>query len=227
MKRSNWVARPALVLSALLSASVGYAVTPGQIDTFQDGTTMGWSMGANAPTAVTHVATGGPAGTGDGFIRVVADGSGPSGRMVFFNDDARWLGDYQAANITAIAMDLRNMSNTAMTIRVAFRDGTTSGAPTAISTLGLLLPANSAWTHAVFPVTAANLSFLNGATQSVLQSPVDIRILHVSTATYPGPFISASLGVDNIQAIPEPASVVLMLVGGLLVLGWATTRSRT
>jgi hypothetical protein len=147
--------------------------------------------------------------------------------MVFFNDDARWLGDYQAANITAIAMDLRNLSNSAMTIRIAFRDGTTSAAPTAISTLGLALPANSAWVHAVFPISAASLTLLNGATQAILQSPVDLRILHAPGANYPGPFINATLGVDDIQAIPEPSTVVQLLAGLALVCGWIAVRHRS
>ena len=62
----------------LLFTPAGRAVTLDQLDNFQDGTPMGWTNGGLAPT-VTNISTGGPAGAGDRFIRVTADGNGAGG----------------------------------------------------------------------------------------------------------------------------------------------------
>src|SRR3712207_4557029 len=44
------------------------AVTLGQVDTFQDGSTMNWQEGGNSPNPPTNVASGGPAGAGDRYL---------------------------------------------------------------------------------------------------------------------------------------------------------------
>ncbi len=97
-------------------------VVVGQTDTFQDGTTRNWG-GAPPPNQPVNVPTGGPAGTGDAFLRITSTGTGAAGsRMVTFNDQ-QWSGGhaYDPA-VTGIAMDLENLGSTPLIIRVAFQD---------------------------------------------------------------------------------------------------------
>jgi hypothetical protein len=105
MNRNVWAI---IVFSAaqLIFADASSAIAVGQIDNFQDGTTSNWSNGNIIGTvSVTNIATGGPAGAGDRYIQVTADGSTSGGKLTSFNRD-QWLGDYVAAGITAIDVDL-------------------------------------------------------------------------------------------------------------------------
>src|SRR3954464_8933202 len=92
------------ILPWLCFAAAACAVTNGQIDTFQDGTTMGWSNGL--PANLVNIDTGGPGGAGDRFLTLSADGTqGHGGRLTTFNLQ-QWLGNYVAQGITAIEIDL-------------------------------------------------------------------------------------------------------------------------
>lgn len=220
------IAGVGLLLIAFLHAGYASAVSVGQIDTFEDGTIMGWTMGPNRTgSPVSNVASGGPGGAGDNFLQVVS-GSNGFPRLTVFNDDARWLGDYVAANITAITMDLRNLGATDVSIRIALRGGLGSFAMTALSNAAVQLPAGGAWTKARFSVQPADLIFEDGATASLLSNPVDLRIFHAVNGAYPGGVITASLGIDNVQAVPEPGLAVQLIAGTALVCGWAALRRR-
>ena len=78
---------------------------------------------------VTNISTGGPAGAGDHYIQLTADGSNSGGKLTAFNRD-QWLGDYLAAGVTAIEVDLLNQSAVTLSIRLAFKNGPgSSGVP--------------------------------------------------------------------------------------------------
>src|SRR5262245_56936248 len=109
----------ALAAGLLLPAPGPAQVIVGQIDTFEKGTTLGWSQGT---TNNLSIVTGGPGGASDHFLRMISDGAGTGGRLSMFNT-AQWLGNYIAARVTAIAMDLRNFGTTPLTIRIAFMEG--------------------------------------------------------------------------------------------------------
>src|SRR6187402_2819642 len=106
-----------LTVSLFWAARSARAIVPGQIDTFEDGTLMGWANGV--PEYLTNV-TGGPGGPGDHYLRLIADGVGQGGRLTTFNIN-QWLGNYIAASVTAIALDLRNEGATSLSIRLAFK----------------------------------------------------------------------------------------------------------
>ena len=61
----------------LLQSGAARAISVGQIDTFGDSTIQGWRMGVPTVTDshMTNIADGGPAGAGDNFLQVVADGT--------------------------------------------------------------------------------------------------------------------------------------------------------
>ena len=85
---AQWARSISVVFRALLLAvactGAHAAVLAGQIDTFEDGTSMGWFFGGGPlgipATPAANVGSGGPAGAGDAFMRVDAlGGAGPRG----------------------------------------------------------------------------------------------------------------------------------------------------
>lgn len=202
----------ASALAALLALPAG-AVSLGTIDSFSGGVTAGWTGGGNNPNPPTGVASGGPAGAGDGFLRIGTSGApGPGGRLVAISG-ALWAGDYSAAGITGITMDVNNLGATDLNLRLYFEGG---GAP-AYSLQAVQVPAGSGWVPVQFNVLGSALS---GSATTTLASVADFRLFHNPLAGGPqgAPFVSASLGIDNVTAVPEPGAGLLMALGlaGLL-----------
>src|SRR4051812_18954801 len=93
------VSRRAVALGVVVMAAVMFAmpiralatVTQGQVDDFEDGTLVNWHMGPNNPVPESNVASGGPAGANDNFMKLVSTGTGGAGgKMVVFNDAQQW-----------------------------------------------------------------------------------------------------------------------------------------
>jgi len=203
------------------------AAVPIGVDTFQDGTTENWlvnllGMGPLAPLPA-NIPTGGPAGAGDAFMQLTSlGGVGDGSRLVAINL-AQWSGDYLAAGVSAIKMDVINLGTTDLSLRVLFEAvGPMGPTDVAASTNPVLLAAGSGWTSAVFPILPENLTAIEGAVTNALSHTVAFRIFSSPSATFPPPPIAARLGVDNIQAVPEPASALLLLIG----LGGVSIRQR-
>jgi hypothetical protein len=209
-----------LSLATLLFAASGIgaarAVVLGQIDTFESGTTLGWAAGLTQPI----VNTGGPSGESDNFLQLTADGSGSSGKLTVFNR-AQWLGDYISQGITGIDLDLENLGATPLTIRLAFKSSTANGAPSYLSA-GFTLPADATWHHATFTLSAATMTALGSpaAFDTFCSSGIaEMRIINEAGATNSnGDTVTSTLGVDNIQAVPEPNPTTLALLTLLLLL---------
>ena len=149
----------ALVALALAAqAPVSRAIVPGQIDTFQDGSTASWGDPA---ANTTNIASGGPAGVGDRYIQVVSGTFGGGPRLVTFND-SQWLGNYLSAGVSEVRMDLRNFGPNPLPIRIAIREFSAgSTTPGYSSTTPFFLPADGLWHSASFLLDAANLTPLN------------------------------------------------------------------
>ena len=210
-----------LLFAALFFARPANALVLGQIDDFEDGTTMGWANGV--PGALVNIDTGGPAGVNDNFLQLTADGVGAGGRLTTFNLD-QWLGNYIGQGVTTIEIDLRNQGATSLSIRLAFKSQNMPNVPGYLSA-PMLLPIGSGWQHFSVSLAAANLIAIGGpaAYNTFFSSGVgDVRIIHeVGATTLNGDFIVGQLGIDNIHAVPEPATTALV-AGGLLIL--AATR---
>jgi hypothetical protein len=206
VKMSSRLAGILLLWAAcLLQPTVSSAVTRGQIDDFQDGTTQGWQVG-DAGTPPLNVADGGPAGAGDHYLLLTATGGVlQNSKLAVFNQ-IQWAGNYLAAHVNAISMWVNNLGASDLALRLYVADGTARApANAAISTLPVLLPAGSGWTAVLFPITPADLTLTSGpgsSVQTALTSAVQLRILHNPNPTTPSsaPAVAASLGVDNIQA---------------------------
>src|SRR5207244_2371895 len=135
------------------------AVVNGQIDTFEDGTRMGWSNGV--PENLVNIDTGGPAGAGDNFLQLSANGSQSyGGRLTTFNLQ-QWLGNYVAQGVNAIEIDLRNQGATTLSIRLAFKAQNLMNSPGYLSAPINLQP-GSGWQHFTISIAQANMIAVGG-----------------------------------------------------------------
>ncbi|MEP6685563.1 MAG: hypothetical protein ABJB22_02195 [Verrucomicrobiota bacterium] len=211
----------AVVFALLLVVRPAGAVVVGQVDDFQDGTTDGWTNGGMAPPVV-NIATGGPAGAGDRYMQLTADGSGPGSRLTTFNFQ-QWIGNnYVTAGVTALSIDLLNQSSVTLSIRFAFQADAVNGAPGYLST-AMLLPVGSGWQHFTIAITQASLIAVGGP--APFNTFYDngngwMRIINeAGTSNLNGDIVVGQLGIDNIRAVPEPTTTVIVAAGLLFFAG--------
>ena len=210
----------AVILLMHLFADSSRAVTLGFKNDFEDATTQGWANGSSAPDPG-NINTGGPLGASDNFLRVVSDNSGSGGKLTTFNNSASWLGNYLLAGVTSLEMDFKNFGTSALTMRIAFKSGTGGSAtPGYATTIGVVVPADGEWHHVSFLISASAMTGINSpaAFNTFMTNPGQLRILHSANPSITGDNITANLGVDNIVAVPETASgMLLVCAGGILL----------
>lgn len=224
----------AVMVAAAAMASPAGAVSVGEIDTFS-GSIEAWfagggPMGATPPNSPRLESGGGPGGAADPYLRISANGNaGGEGSRLAAMNASQWAGDYLAAGITAIEMDVNNFGPSDITLRLLFEDPTT-GPPlnVAATTFGEVLPANSGWRRVQFAIAPGDLTAVDGNATAALTGTTILRLFHNGTANFPPNPIAADLGVDNISAVPEPAAMTSMLAGlGLLgVSTWIRRRRK-
>ncbi len=208
-------------LAVFLSAASAFGVVIGQNDTFQDGLD-NWQGGVGGFAVAP---TGGPAGAGDQYLQLSSGASPLPPRMTGFND-SQWLGNFTAAGVTAVAMDLLNSGTTSLSMRVAIREGTgSSTTPGYASTTPFILPPDGLWHHTVFNLNAASLTGFNSPQPLTvdLANVKDFRILDSAAPSGIGDMVTAQVGVDNVTAVPEPSALVLIVIAVPFV--WRRTRS--
>ena len=237
-KRATVPGIAVLLSLLLLQSGVVRAISVAQIDDFEDGTLQGWRMGIPSVTTshMINIADGGPTGDGDNFLQVVADGTiVQGGRMTFFNR-LQWTGNYTAAGITAIAMDLKNFSSSeALNMRLAIDGGT----GTSINRTGgvfatsasISLDSGSGWTRAVFSLLPGDLTSVSSPgghttgndVQATLANVLELRLLNSAAPDWNGLPVTATLGIDNIHGVPLPPALALFASGLVVIL---TTRRK-
>ena len=207
-----------LWVCCLVSPGIAFAVTYGQIDTFEDGSTQDWTVALGGfgphPAPPQNISTGGPAGADDNFLLLTAiGGNGPGSRLTVINP-AQWGGNYLAAGVTAISMDVKNLGFSDLALRLLFEDPV-GGPPTnvAVSTNSILVPAGSDWITVAFPITALDLTALEGDVTAALTNATETRLFHNLAAGFPGSAVVSQLGVDNIAAVPAPPAALLLTTG--------------
>ena len=204
-----------LLFGSLVCAAcpiAAFGINAGQVDNFQDGSLANWTSGGGGAGQV-NVATGGPSGANDRFIQIASGATPLAPRLLMFND-TQWIGNYLAAGVTQVAIDLLNSGAAALPIRIAIREGTGgSTTPGYSSTNPFNLPSDGAWHHAVFLLDAADLTAVNSPQPLAtdLASVKDFRVLSAAAPSTIGDMLTAQIGIDNITAVPEPASALLML----------------
>ncbi len=214
---------PILSLFLLCLSSSALAILPDQIDDFQtDGNIANWTGGNQVPPAPAHVANGGPGGLGDGFLQI-----GVSGFHLGTYNTAQWAGDYIAAGVTSIELDVNRIAGPDdISLRILLFG---PGGTWASANLVPVLPTGN-WQHISFGLDAADLVYVPGSLKvpdgtgvlaDTLANVERLLIRHDSAVpTVPGnhpPHISATLGIDNITAVPEPSTISLLFVGASLL----------
>jgi hypothetical protein len=194
-----------IVACFMIVASPVFAIAPGQVDDFENGTEMDWAEGFFSPNPPGNIPTGGPAGNGDAYIQNVSTGqfSTAGGRMVMFNQ-IQWAGNYVSAGVASIRMQVANFGATPLTIRIAIQGGSTRYG----STNGFALPADGVWREATFNLNADGMSLIAGVASlnTVLSNVSTLRIMsRASGPGWEGDTIAGTLGVDNITATAPSA----------------------
>lgn len=206
----------AFVLLSELAAAPALAITLGQIDDFQDGTTQGWG-GNSAPT---NVASGGPDGAGDRYLQVSSANFHLGARNLL-----QWTGDYLAEGVTELVFDLKNFGTNKVELRVSvFGPGGTF-----TSTDETVLTGGSGWVSASFSLSEAELTRTQGTgtLDQTLAGVTTLLLRHDPDPISPpgqANLVTATLGIDNVTALPEPD--LPLLVPAVLAALAATPRAR-
>lgn len=180
------------------------AITLGQVDTFENGVNQGWSSGTVEPG-------GGPGGSSDAFLQVSSNGSPGNSILSTTNTSSRWTRDYASAGVTAIEADLLNLGAVELDMRLLLM---ASNYGDFTSTQAFVLPPDGQWHHVRFGLSASDLTWGGAATGNLNGALhyVDTLILrHQSGAPlgiYQNTPIFSQLGIDNVQATPEPLSLL-------------------
>jgi len=201
----------AVALVVLLSGtSVDASVTLGQSDSFSTSDTLGWTMGFNQIIPPAVVSTGGPQGVSDGYLQIVSTGGGSANsKLVMFNQ-IQWTGDFIAAGVTRINLDMANFGTNALSMRVAIQDNFGSDFS---STIPVPLAADGHWHSASFDMSPSAFTQTQGSSTAThaLSNVGDLRLLSSANPSFFGDTIAATVGFDNITAVPEPG------VGGVIL----------
>ncbi len=203
------------ILALGLTSSASASLVLGQIDDFENGTLMNWGGGASRSNQL-----GGPGGAGDRYLSVTSSGGGgPGSRLATFND-FQWAGDYISAGITGLTMDLKNFSDQELHMRLFLLFG--SGGEFT-STNAIILAPNSDWQSVYFGLTASDMTAVDGGVDLDLSLSNLPRLMIRHQDGEPGgigspPSIAATLGIDNIMAVPEPSTLGLLGIGVLVLI---------
>jgi hypothetical protein len=192
------------MIAALVLApgTLAHAITLGQVDTFSSGLEDWWGY-----SSYQVLPDGGPAGASDAYLYNIS--ANPGGWLTVVNQSDRWRGNYTGSGVTALQVDLINLGSSELEVR-AYIAGAREGGSFA-SSVSYILPPDGEWHHVTFGITAADLAwFPPGGGGSVWA--VSFRHLVSISDVGRGTTIMGSWGLDNITAVPEPASLMLLAV---------------
>ena len=190
------------------------AVTPGQVDNFQTPGVADWATGFSA--TATHIPDGGPGGDGDGYLELKRDSFA---FHLTTKNTSQWTGDYSTANVSALGIDLNPIfvpvgaENPGGILGIRLVILGPGGAFTSTNPT-ILTPG---WNNYVFEF--ADMMFLPGSGNDwpgggtlVLDDTLaavsrvlirnDPDAIPTDIGDHP-PHILATLGIDDVRALPE------------------------
>ena len=204
------------IASFAVSASTCIAeISVGHVDNFQDGTTQHWRLGQTGGTVPNSVEDEGPLGVGD-YALYFASGSFPlPPRAAVINESdqgfpgpGNWQGNWTAAGVTQISLDVRNGGTLPNTGTLTLRLGISGpGPPSSFGevyiTDGVSVPRDNNWHSLVFDVLAADFQPVGIGTDvnAALAAVTQFRIIHQPGEDFRGELEPAEFYLDNIRAI--------------------------
>jgi hypothetical protein len=195
-------------------------ITVGHVDDFQDGTTQHWRIGQPNPFPK-NVANSGPLGMGDHALFTTNTQMGSRHLLVVLNEDnqqfpgpANWEGDWTAAGVTQVSLDVRNpgttlgASNLTMRLGIAGPGGASVAGDVYI-TAGQTVPPDNNWHSLTFGVQASDFIAVGSGTDipAALEDVTQFRIFSNPLEEFPGSGAPNEFYLDNIRAIGPPATV--------------------
>ncbi len=185
-------------------------ISLGQMDDFEDSSTQGWVIGTPATNDPTNVSE-----NGNGFLRYTASGGGPGSRMVIYNSESQWNGNFVDAGVTSVLADIRNPGGTNLNLRLAFSDGGLPNGTWFASSNAVVVAAGSDWTPVEFSIGESDLQQVNGTKSytEILGNVQQMRVLSSTSPNFRGDVMAGTLEIDNITAVPEPSGFLLAAFG--------------
>ena len=167
---------------------------------------------------------GGPGGGSDHFLKVSSGSFGGDVRLITHND-AQWLGNYTTAGVTEITAELMNLGSLAIPIRAVIRESDGGSSTPGYASAPFTLAPDGQWHLATFSLTTGMSGFNSPQSLATdLANVEDFRILSSVNPSGIGDAISASIGIDDITAVPEPSTLVLGALGMLGIGSFLTRR---
>jgi hypothetical protein len=141
--------------------------------------------------------------------------------MTMFNT-SQWRGDYLSEGVTAIAADAINLGVEPLHLRIAVQAGTNVW----VSRDAWELSPGAPWQPVHFSLAQSSLRLVTpgpapievpGMPPAAFSNVTQLRIISsFEGLSDSGDILSGTLGVDNIRAVPEPASACGWLAGIVL-----------
>lgn len=188
------------LIGVLWLPSLAGAIMSGEFDDFQSGSLESWTSGPTNPNPPVNQDDLGPLGAGDRALLLAANGSvGAGGKLVAINA-TQWTGDYLAAGVTEIELDLLNLSDQALTVRLAVKSGVSAFA--SVDEVMLAAGADT-YTRASLSLRAEDLVPIEGGGNAVttLGNVTELRILHSVLPDLRGDVVVGQLAIDNVLAV--------------------------
>ncbi len=213
----------------LLCVSTSWSITVGQTDDFEDGTTQSWAWGRTGFGGPEVVSDGQPAENLYLQNESFGGSDAPGSRMAIINRE-QWTGDFIGAGVTAIRLDAINLGpNFAfedMTLRLGFSsDSALQGSGRVVTNDGFQLLRDGGWQELVFDLS--NLTAIAGSDlEEVMSSVTEMRIMSAEQPMFTGDRFIARLGIDDLQAVPEPHSCGAMLLALMLFASFSRTTGK-
>jgi hypothetical protein len=182
-----------VIVCLMLAAAAAYSITLGQIDTFEDGTTMGWQGSFLDPP--TNVPTGGPRGADDNYLQVV-----DAPNLATYCEGI-WAGDWTSAGVNVVEVHVKNDGPQSVELRGVWFGTTTNERAT--SSVALAVPPDGVWRKIAFPCRASDLVVVQGTetVAQILAGTSRFMFRHDPGAPDPrGTPVDATIGLDNIEA---------------------------
>jgi len=224
MKLTNQFSCLLLICLATTYTTQSQGVTLPLSDDFQDGSTQSWTGSDTA-----NLSDVGPTGVGDLSLEVTS-----VKRFVTYNQ-TQWSGDWNAASISQISLDVRHANPYDLVLWLGVSQGSPGfggSGDTYVTNQSITVPGDDNWHLILFNVTSADFDPAPANSTAVpdaaaaLSAVSQLRIIHNTSQEFIGEFASGVALFDNIQVVPEPASLALAGLCGLSMLLGSSRKQR-